>query len=64
VIDEEGNQLGIMNPMDALNLAKSKDLDLVEGMVISQNEMMMASGHHRMMRSGSSAQDINMLRCL
>ncbi len=30
VIDEEGNQLGIMSPFDALKSAKSQGLDLVE----------------------------------
>ncbi|MBI3448310.1 MAG: translation initiation factor IF-3 [Acidobacteria bacterium] len=30
VIDEEGGQLGIMTPADALSLAQSKGLDLVE----------------------------------
>ena len=30
VIDEEGNQLGIMTPFDALKSAKSQGLDLVE----------------------------------
>ncbi len=30
VIDEEGNQLGILSPMDALREAQSRGLDLVE----------------------------------
>ena len=30
VIDDEGNQLGIMTPFDALKIAKEKTLDLVE----------------------------------
>ena len=30
VVDDEGGQLGIMSPEDALALAKSKELDLVE----------------------------------
>jgi translation initiation factor IF-3 len=30
VVDEEGNQLGIMSPQDALREAESKELDLVE----------------------------------
>ncbi len=30
VIDEEGKQLGILTPFDALRIAKEKDLDLVE----------------------------------
>lgn len=30
VVDEEGNQLGIMDPHEALQLAESRDLDLVE----------------------------------
>lgn len=30
VIDEEGNQLGIMSPKDALREAEERDLDLVE----------------------------------
>src|SRR5215813_11903169 len=30
VIDEDGNQLGIMSPQEALDLARSKGLDLVE----------------------------------
>lgn len=30
LIDEEGNQLGIVPTMEALNMARNKDLDLVE----------------------------------
>ena len=30
MIDEAGEQLGVMTPLDALNLAKEKQLDLVE----------------------------------
>ncbi|KKR40943.1 MAG: Translation initiation factor IF-3 [Candidatus Yanofskybacteria bacterium GW2011_GWE2_40_11] len=30
VIDDEGNQLGTMDTLDALKLAKDKELDLVE----------------------------------
>ena len=30
VIDDEGNQLGIMTPFDALKIAREKTLDLVE----------------------------------
>jgi translation initiation factor IF-3 len=30
VIDDEGNQLGILTPFDALKIAREKDLDLVE----------------------------------
>jgi translation initiation factor IF-3 len=30
VIDEEGNQVGILSPFDAIKLAKEKNLDLVE----------------------------------
>jgi translation initiation factor IF-3 len=30
VIDDEGNQLGILPPFDALRIAREKDLDLVE----------------------------------
>ena len=30
VVDEEGNQLGILSPRDAIAEAESKDLDLVE----------------------------------
>ncbi|HWR17784.1 MAG TPA: translation initiation factor IF-3 [Terriglobales bacterium] len=30
VIDDEGNQLGVMAPQDALRIAKSKNMDLVE----------------------------------
>jgi translation initiation factor IF-3 len=30
VIDDEGNQIGIMNPFDATKLAREKSLDLVE----------------------------------
>lgn len=30
VVDDEGNQLGIMSPQDALREAEAKDLDLVE----------------------------------
>ncbi|MBI2423513.1 MAG: translation initiation factor IF-3 [Candidatus Hydrogenedentes bacterium] len=30
VVDEEGNQLGIMDPRDAIRLAEERDLDLVE----------------------------------
>ena len=30
VIDDEGNQLGIMTPFDALKIARDKTLDLVE----------------------------------
>ena len=30
MIDDEGNQLGILSPFDALKIAKEKDLDLVE----------------------------------
>jgi len=30
VIDDQGNQLGVMSIQDALNLAREKDLDLVE----------------------------------
>ncbi len=30
VIDDEGNQLGIMTPFDALKIAREKNLDLVE----------------------------------
>ena len=30
VIDDEGNQLGIMTPFDALKMAREKNLDLVE----------------------------------
>jgi len=30
VVDDEGNQLGIMSPQDALKEAEAKDLDLVE----------------------------------
>jgi translation initiation factor IF-3 len=30
VLDEEGNQLGVMSPQEALEIARSKGLDLVE----------------------------------
>jgi translation initiation factor IF-3 len=30
VIDDEGNQLGVMTPQDALRIAKGKNMDLVE----------------------------------
>jgi translation initiation factor IF-3 len=30
VIDNEGNQLGVMSPRDALQIAETRDLDLVE----------------------------------
>jgi len=30
VIDEEGNQLGIMSPVDAMREAEERELDLVE----------------------------------
>lgn len=30
VLDEEGNQLGIMSPKDALRIARERELDLVE----------------------------------
>lgn len=30
VVDESGEQLGIMNPADALRIARERDLDLVE----------------------------------
>ncbi|MGZ4815387.1 MAG: translation initiation factor IF-3, partial [Terriglobales bacterium] len=30
VIDDEGNQLGVMTPQEALRIAKGKNMDLVE----------------------------------
>ena len=30
VLDDEGNQLGVMKPWDALNLAREREMDLVE----------------------------------
>ena len=53
LIDDEGNQLGIVATQEALNMAKDRDLDLVE--VSDRKSTRLNSSHLSTSRMPSSA---------